>query len=459
MPLRRWFKGLRLRFQAAPAYLSFLPRTGFDYAKEVGDPLRSSVVTPALFWIARTFPEASVAVRRVRDDGQSDPVLRHHLVRLIRRPNPFFSEPVMWMATVIDYFVSGDAYWIKIRDRFGVPVEVWWVPSWMIQPKGSDTDPHVFIDHYAYRPGGETIRVPVGDVVHFRFGIDPGDMRRGLSPLASVLREVFTDEEAANFTASILRNMGVPGLVVSPDGQGAVLSPDDADVLKEKVRTVVTGDNRGEPIVMSTATRIEQFGFSPDQMNVRDLRRIPEERVSAVLGVPAVVAGLGAGLDRSTFTNMAEAREMAYESNIIPAQRVFAAELHRQLLPDFEDDAEDYLVEFDLSGVRVLQEDRMNMTRRVVANVVNGVQTLGEGRRELGLNAGDEHDVFYRPLNVTPVPASDPGYVPPSADADGSQDEVHPPSPDAMPTGLLDGDVTAGVNGKDISGLLVNAKG
>src|SRR5581483_6204053 len=127
------------------------------------------------------------------------------------------------------------------------------------------------------------------------------------------------DDEAANFTAALLRNMGVPGVVVSPE-QGATVSQEDADVTKAYVKSKFTGDNRGEPLVLSGPTKVQQFGFSPEQLLLKELRRIPEERVSAVLGVPAMVAGLGAGLDRSTFTNYAEAREAAYEQAIIPTQ-------------------------------------------------------------------------------------------------------------------------------------------
>ena len=54
--------------------------------------------------------------------------------------------------------------------------------------------------------------------MHFRFGLDPENDRKGRSPLAGVLREVFTDDEAANYTASLLRNMGVPGIIVSRRG-------------------------------------------------------------------------------------------------------------------------------------------------------------------------------------------------------------------------------------------------
>lgn len=407
-----------MRFAPSPAYMRFLQPSG-DVGS-VGDGRGSSIVAASLNWIARTFPEAPLTVSGVDGEGQLEKVRRHLLTDLVNRPNPYFTGRVLWMATVTDYNVSGDAYWLKVRDEDGVPVELWWVPSWSMTPKGDPADPSVFIDHYAYQPGGgEAIRVPVSDVVHFRFGVDPQNMRVGLSPLASVLREVWTDDEAARFTAAILGNMGVPGLVISPDQQGRIRREDAADA-KEKFRGLVSGERRGEPIVMTSATRIEQFGFSPEQLNLRELRRVPEERVSAVLGVPAVVAGLGAGLDRSTFTNMGEARDMAYESGIIPTQTMFADEIRFQLLPDFEDDPHDFDVSFDLSHVRVLQSDRTALTQRAVANLVAGAATLGETRRELGLPVDARHDVFYRPVNVAPVPAADPLYVPASAQPAGA---------------------------------------
>jgi hypothetical protein len=151
-------------------------------------------------------------------------------------------------------------------------------------------------------------RIAPEDVIHFRFGVDPDNIRLGLSPLASVLREVFTDDEGANFTSTLLRNMGVPGLLVAPSSDDAQPSDEDVKATKSYLSAMFTGDRRGEPLVMSAPTKIEQFGFSPEQLNLRELRRIPEERVSACLGVPAIVAGLGAGLDRSTYCLPADAR-------------------------------------------------------------------------------------------------------------------------------------------------------
>lgn len=460
-------KRLRMRFASTPSYMRFLPSGDINYAREVGDGRNASVVAPALYWMARTFPEAPLQVRKMDSSGQLDPIVRHPMAQLIRRPNEAFSGRVLWMATVVDFYVTGNGYWLKVRDRYREVVELWWVPSWMITPKWP-ADGSEFISHYEYRPGGvEAVKVPVDDVVHFRFGLDPDNMRVGLSPLASVLREVYTDDEAARFTAAILKNMGVPGLVVSPDQQGRI-TRENAEQAKEKFKTLFSGQGRGEPVVMTSATKVEQFGFSPDQLNLRDLRRIPEERVSAVLGVPAVVAGLGAGLDRSTFTNMAEARDMAYESNIIPAQSVFAEELDIQLLPDFEAHPEQFESTFDLTQVRVLQSDRTAQTQRAVANLVGGAATLGETRRELGLPVTPEHEVFYRPVNVTAVPADDilqpPAAPLPQPPGVGDETNTGPKVDVDLPVDVKQiaksiADAVHGVNGNGVEPTPVSEKG
>jgi HK97 family phage portal protein len=410
--LRAGLKAFRLRFVMHSAWNAYLPRTSFDYLGAVGDGTGSSTVMAPLLWICRTFPESPTALWRILPDGQYELQPRSHpMLALLRRPNPFFTASSLWVATVLSYYVSGNSYWLKVRGARGEVRELWWVPNWSMKPAWP-ADGSAFISHYEYRPGladastgaGMT-RIAPEDVIHFRFGVDPDNIRLGLSPLASVLREVFTDDEGANFTSTLLRNMGVPGLLVAPSSDDAQPSDEDVKATKSYLSAMFTGDRRGEPLVMSAPTKIEQFGFSPEQLNLRELRRIPEERVSACLGVPAIVAGLGAGLDRSTYTNFVEARAAAYESNIIPAQRVFAEELDHQLLPEFEPQAQDFVTGFDRSEVSVLQEDRGNKVSRLNTQVAGGWMKVSEARREVGLEVDASHEVYLRPLNLLEVPA------------------------------------------------------
>ena len=390
------------------AWSTMLGRTKFDYAGEVGNGRGNAALMAVIYWFCRTFPEAPIRVSTINRQGETTEQPNHPLKKLLDSPNPFYSGELLWWATMADW-QFGNAYWLKVpsaadRNR---PEQLWWIPASMIEPRWPD-DGSEFISHYEYTPNAQAIRLERSEVVHFRYGLDPHNMRKGLSPLGALTRELFTDDEAANYTASMLRNVGVPPVIVSPkldaNGIGPKMDQAAADEVKSRFTELSTGDNRGQTIVMRGATEITTLGFNPQQMNVRDLRKIPEERVTAVYGIPAVVVGLGAGLDRSTFANFAEAREAAYESNLIPCQRLIAAELRTQLLPHFGN-VETLKIDFDLSKVRVLQDDQNALHARSLADLNGGLATLNEAREAVGLEPlpGKAGDVLYIPGTVTPT--------------------------------------------------------
>ena len=92
-------------------------------------------------------------------------------------------------------------------------------------------------------------------------------------------------------------------MIIGPDltqTGGRTPPPKDVEDMKAKIQASFTGDRRGEPLVLGRGVQVQQFGFSPGEMDLKELRRLPEERISGGLGIPAIVAGLGAGLDRST---------------------------------------------------------------------------------------------------------------------------------------------------------------
>jgi len=402
-------KGLSMRWAGASGWWPmFLPRTKFDYAGEIGDGSRSNIVVACVNWIARTFPEAPVIVVQENADASREVIPVHAMPQKIERPNPFYSGVLMWMATIADHQLTGNAYWLKSRAPLGGVAELWWAPSWTMEPKWPE-DGKTFISHYDYKPdpGKDATKIDPADVVHFRYGLDPQNTRKGLSPLRSLMREIWTDEESANFTAALMKNLGVPGVVLSPESTDARPNAEQAKEMKEAFMSKFGGDRRGEPMVLEVPTKVQVLSFSPEQMLLRELRRVPEERVCAVLGVPAIVVGLGAGLERSTFTNMGEAKASAWDSVLIPAQRLMAADLEIQLLPDF-DTKPNRDVDFDLTRVRALQPAMDALFTRMSAAVNAGWVTQGQALRAVGLPAGPEHDVYLRQMTVVEVPAQTP---------------------------------------------------
>ena len=84
------------------------------------------------------------------------------------------------------------------------------------------------------------------------------------------------------------------------------------------ISTKVSGRNKGKPLVISGQMQVERLSFSPQDLDIGLLRRVPEESISAVLGVPAILAGLGAGLENATYSNARELREFFTENKLIP---------------------------------------------------------------------------------------------------------------------------------------------
>lgn len=408
------FKAAGMMFSGRKAHWwgTFLNRATWDLRREVGDGTSNSIIVATLGWISRNFPEAPFRIRERDEDGEwsetQDPgAIR--LVDLLRSPNPYFSGVLLWMATIVDYWVNGNAVWWKIRQEggpgSGAVRELWWIPWALIEPRWPE-DGSVYISHYEYKPDPtKTIKIEPTEVVHFRYGLDPDNIRVGRSPLLSILREIFTDDQAAAFSASLLRNLGVPGVVISPVSEDQDMDSDGAKGIKADFSERFGGDNRGAPLVMSQPTNISVLSFNPQQMDLKGLRRVPEERVTAVTGVPAIVAGLGAGLDRSTFANFAEAREAGFEENILPSQRNLASQIDIQLLPDFVVDRSRFLCDFDPTGIRVLQEDQTALWTRAADAASKGLITIASFKQQIGLPVNDEADhVYLRAFNVVTVP-------------------------------------------------------
>ncbi len=373
-----------------------------DQLKEIGDGSGNSAVIACLNVLSTAFSEPTLNVVKQDSFGNIEKQQNHPITKLYSRPNPFMSAGLLNHYIVLAINTIGDAFIFKNRNKSGQVVQLVPIMPGMVQVRGNETE---LITHYEYfqSGGGEPLIIPVDDMVHIRQGIDPNDHRRGHAPLKGVLREILGDEAAGQWSAALLHNMAVPGVVLSPrnDSLGGP-TREEAEAISESYKTKFGGNNRGAPMVLSGSMNVDVVSFSPDQMKLQELRRLPEERISAVLGVPAILAGLGAGLDSATYNNTSELREFFTEQKLIPMWKTVANELSHQLLSkDFPDG--EAKCEFDYTEVRALQEDMDELYKRVNTGVQGGWITIGEARKVVGLEADDKHDIYLRPLNTVQI--------------------------------------------------------
>ena len=380
----------------------------FDHKKlaEVGDGTGNSAVIACLNVLATAFAEPNLLVSSRNSEGDYTREMNHPLTRLLRRPNPYMTQQLLANYIVTSLNAAGDAFIYKNRNARGQVVELVPLMPHLVEAKGNENE---LITHFNYQPqgglqGDESVKIEKEDMIHLRQNVDPNNMRKGLAPLRGVLREIAGDEAAGQYTAALLHNMAVPGVILSPrdDAMGGP-TREEAEAIAEMYKQKFGGKNRGAPMVLSGAMNVEVVSFSPDQMKLAELRRIPEERVSAVLGVPAVLAGLGAGLDSATYSNTKELREFFTESKMVPMWNMVASDLTHQLLrPEFGGNDNQYC-EYDIGNVRALADDKDNLYKRMNTAVQGGWVTIGEARKVVGLEADDRHDVYLRPLNMIQV--------------------------------------------------------
>lgn len=359
------------------------------------NPLDANVVMAPIQWGMRQMVEAPLVAVREGEQIESE------ALNIWENPNEFYSGVQMEIAILMSLWVEGNAYIIKVRQSTTRIKELWYIPHWMIKPK-SDSQ-YKLVEYYDYELSDS--HIPPEDVIHIRYGIDPNDMRLGLSPIRSALREIFTDEEAANFASAVLGNQGFPGVIISP-GSDRPIPGKDVQEMKEYFKDNYGGDLRGEPFVVGAPTKVEQIQWDPEKINLSALRNIPEERITALLGIPAAVVGFGTGLEQTKVgATMSELRKLAYENAIIPTQTLMLEALNKSLLPEYETGS-DVKLDYDLSDVRVLQEDEGKKIERLNTAVTGGWLTVSEAQREAGYEVDETQNIYLRGLTTVEVPAT-----------------------------------------------------
>jgi len=386
-------------------------RAGAWDVSTMGNGASNSAVTACLQVLGTSFSEAPLSIYKRDDEGYEQEVLNHPLINLMRRPNPYMSGDIVQQYIINAMHVSGDAYLLKQKNNAGQLVALYPLMPEEVNPKGNKED---LITHYEYETNNQKFIIKPEDIVHIRLGLDPNNHKKGFAPLRSVLREIYGDESAGQLATALLSNSGVPSVLISPRTEYAP-TPEEAEQIARTYQEKTAGKNKGKPLVITGAMKVEKMAFSPTELDIGTLRRVPEERISAVLGVPAILAGLGSGLSHATYSNAETLREFFTENKLIPLWKQVGEEITQQiLLKDYESD-DSMSAYYDYSEVRALQQDMDELYNRINVGVQGGWITVAEAREQVGLPTNDSQNVYYLDSNKLVTPANlDPNKLEPN---------------------------------------------
>jgi HK97 family phage portal protein len=378
------------------------------------DYTKSSLIMAVVNWVGTVLAQAPMQVAQREGEKVWMPLPEHPLPNLIEHPNGHFTGEDYWKAFAYYWLTNGNVYLYKARNGAGQVVELWLLDSEFVYPYWSAGN---FIDGYRYSPftgaGMSGRDIPVEDMVHFRFLIDPYNHRMGMAPTRALFDELLTDEAASQYSMHAMQNLGVPPFVISPKPRQDGYYNFDEQQIKDEMMFRLTGAERGKPLVFKQPVDVAHFGFSANDMALDKIRQNPESRVAAVLGVPSIVLGFESGMQRSIYNNMKAAQEHAWQNFVIPTQKLLSAVLREHLLPEFEPNWEQFRIQFDLSNIAALQQDKNELFAREISAWVNGIKKRNEVRSAIGLETDDSEAVYFVEPGVKvagePSPMADAG--------------------------------------------------
>ena len=381
-----------------------LPGSLRDWTQVSGDLMLNSIVAISMDFFIRAFAEATPAVYRLVP-GSIDEYEKvdHPMLALLANPQYGLAPSRFWSNVIIDYKINGNVYIRKIRKSSNGPViALQYLPYQTCAPQGDGKNP---LTHYNYMVDGSVYQIKLSDIIHIAYARDPEDMRLGRSPLMSCLREIATDNQTSSTSYGMMKNSGLPSLIVGPDvsDQAVDVSDDDLRTLKKRLQDSFTGDNAGSVAVMSGPFKVEKVSFSPSDMAFDLVRHTPEERITAALGLNCLVLNLSAGLQNSTYSNLQEATRNAWDNGVIPLLRVLAESITQDLLTEYIESQEGDFFDWDLSEIKALKDDDYQEAKKAELLYKAGIIDRAEAKRMIGYDYNPTDEQIYHPES-TPIP-------------------------------------------------------
>lgn len=327
---------------------------------------------------------------------------QHPLTTVLNAPNKYYSQTDLVQYIVARLVLSGKSFIWKWRNRGSLIGELWPIPSsWVTPVTGTGNQ---LIASYRVKQGkGQELSLPPEDMFYARF-IDPASTWDGCGLLQAASADHQLDQERMDYLKEMLDNLEVPGIILkTPLG----LSKEQRDDLKAALRDSAGRGRRGSPLVLEG----EGAGFEqPTPLSDLDwpgFSSMSEARICSAFGVPPILVGCRAGLERSTFANYGEARRSFYQDTLRPLWVAVGDTLTRGLLRNEGDEENE--VAFDLDGISALQEDQTAVTDRSTKLFMGSVITRNEARAMVGQPPDPVNgDVYAVPLSVQFTPSDEP---------------------------------------------------
>lgn len=334
---------------------------------------KNALVHACIRTVATSAAEAPLQVGQVDEEDNFEAV-DHEIAELVADPNEFYDYRMFMFYVVSRQLATGRSLIWKWRNRAGSRInELWPLPThWVGIKTGSGSQ--LIQEYKVWQASREDIDVPPEDMVNSYYP-DPASTYKAIGPLQAASRDYQLDKERSNYVAEMMSNLVVPGLAITlPKG----MSSEQRKSLRSQLVDRAGKGHRGGTITLEGEGGKAELMNPLADLDLPGLITMTEARICSAFNVPAEMVGARVGLENSTYSNKAEARQSFYKDTMVPLWRGLQSTLTRSLL--WQEGYDDLELRFDLSGIDELQTGLSEQAERAATLYEAGIISRNEAR-------------------------------------------------------------------------------
>lgn len=247
-------------------------------------------------------------------------VLEHPLIDLLNKVNPFMNWMDLCESTVINCDLTGNHYWYILKNKLGLPVELWPIPADRIAIIPSKTK---YIAGYLYKYGSNEVLLNEDEVIHFKY-FNPSDQYYGMGCLAAVTTQYNINENMDKYENALFTNNGRPEGILKTE---AKLTKEVHDRLKSDWNDKNIGiENVGKTPLLEQGLDFKAISIPPRDLAFLQGRKLTKEQIFNAFGLSLAMFS-----DNSNRTNSETASANYMRDAIAPRATRMASKINEKL--------------------------------------------------------------------------------------------------------------------------------
>ena len=329
---------------------------------------------------------------QVAPDGNRTELFNHPAKDLWNSVNPYYTNDD-FIETFMQHFeLCGEAWWVLLRNSFGVPVEIWPVRPDRMRPIPSRDE---YIAGYIYQIGSERIPLERDDVIFIRRP-SPTDPYRGMGVVQSILIDIESERMATQWNRNFFANSAEPGGIIELDEE---LDDESFERFASRWKQQHTGVANAHRVAIIERGKWVDRKFTQRDMQFEQLRRLNRDTILGAFGLHKHILGASDDVNRAN----AEAAHLQFAQWIlVPRLRRIRAALNERLLPIFGNLGMNLAFDFD----DPVPSNRELHLEEAIRGYEGGILTRNEARHRLGESETPDGDEFVQPQTAPPFALS-----------------------------------------------------